>query len=337
MFMVNDSPLLQLCDLNVEFNTHDGVVHAVNDVSFSIAPGEMVALVGESGCGKSATSLAIMGLLPKPYGRISRGEVRFGPAGQPARDLTKLPEDELRKLRGNRLAMIFQDPMTSLNPYLTIEDQLSEVAMLHLGLSRSDATRRAGELLRRAGIPDAERRMRGYPHEFSGGMRQRVMIVMALLCDPQLLIADEPTTALDVTIQAQILDLLSELRRERQLSVLFVTHDLGIVAGRCDRVIVMYAGRVVEIGPTRDVFKTPAHPYTRALLSSVPRIDGATGGKLYSIEGLPPRLDRGSFGACSFAPRCPHAREKCRQGEPALTQFVPYRQRRCVVALEEIR
>jgi oligopeptide transport system ATP-binding protein len=336
MAMTTDVPLLQLRDLNVEFDTHDGVVHAVNDVSFSIGPGEMVALVGESGCGKSATSLAIMGLLPKPYGRVANGEVRFAPAGQAVRDLTKLSEAELRALRGNRLAMIFQDPMTSLNPYLTIEDQLSEVAMLHLGLSRADAARRAGELLRRAGIPDAERRMRGYPHEFSGGMRQRVMIVMALLCDPQLLIADEPTTALDVTIQAQILDLLSEMRRERRLSVLFVTHDLGIVAGRCDRVIVMYAGRVVETGPTREVFRAPAHPYTRALLASVPRLDGATGGKLYSIEGLPPRLDGGPFRACSFASRCPHARDRCRQGEPALVQFTPDRERRCVVPQEEL-
>lgn len=334
--MTTDSPLLQLCDLNVEFDTHDGVVRAVNDVSFAIAPGEMVALVGESGCGKSATSLAIMGLLPKPYGRIAKGEVHFAPTGQQAQDLTRLSEAELRKLRGNRMAMIFQDPMTSLNPYLTVEDQLSEVAMLHLGLSRAEAAHRSAELLRRAGIPDAERRMHGYPHEFSGGMRQRVMIVMALLCDPQLLIADEPTTALDVTIQAQILDLLSELRRERQLSILFVTHDLGIVAGRCDRVIVMYAGRVVETGPTREVFKAPAHPYTRALLASVPRVDGVTGAKLHSIEGLPPRLDGGPFRACSFAPRCAHARDRCREGEPALTDFALNRQRRCVVPVEEI-
>ncbi|HEX2878544.1 MAG TPA: ABC transporter ATP-binding protein [Polyangiaceae bacterium] len=334
--MTTQSPLLQLCDLNVEFDTHDGVVHAVNDVSFAIAPGEMVALVGESGCGKSATSLAIMGLLPKPYGRIAKGAVRFAPAGQQATDLTQLAEEELRRLRGNRMAMIFQDPMTSLNPYLTVEDQLSEVVMLHLGLSRVEAARRAADLLRRAGIPDAERRMQGYPHEFSGGMRQRVMIVMALLCDPQLLIADEPTTALDVTIQAQILDLLSELRRERQLSVLFVTHDLGIVAGRCDRVIVMYAGRVVETGPTREVFRAPAHPYTRALLASVPRVDAATGAKLYSIEGLPPRLDRGPFDACSFAARCPHVRDACRQGEPTLTPFAVNRERRCVVPVGEL-
>lgn len=334
--MTTHSPLLQLCDLNVEFDTHDGVVHAVNNVSFSIAPGEMVALVGESGCGKSATSLAIMGLLPKPYGRIAKGEVRFAPAGQQAQDLTRVSEAELRRLRGNRMAMIFQDPMTSLNPYLTVEDQLSEVAMLHLGLSRVEAARRAAELLRRAGIPDAERRMHGYPHEFSGGMRQRVMIVMALLCDPQLLIADEPTTALDVTIQAQILDLLSELRRERQLAILFVTHDLGIVAGRCDRVIVMYAGRIVETGPTREVFKRPAHPYTRALLASVPRIDSEAGGKLFSIEGLPPRLDRGPFDACAFAPRCPHVREVCKEREPALTQFALDRGRRCVVPVGEI-
>jgi oligopeptide transport system ATP-binding protein len=334
--MTTPSPLLQLCDLNVEFDTHDGVVRAVHDVSFAISPGEMVALVGESGCGKSATSLAIMGLLPKPYGRIAKGAVRFAPAGQQAQDLTQLAEEELRRLRGNRMAMIFQDPMTSLNPYLTVEDQLSEVVMLHLGLSRTEGARRAAELLRRAGIPDAERRMQGYPHEFSGGMRQRVMIVMALLCDPHLLIADEPTTALDVTIQAQILDLLSELRRERQLSVLFVTHDLGIVAGRCDRVVVMYAGRVVETGPTREVFKAPAHPYTRALLASVPRVDAATGARLYSIEGLPPRLDRGPFGACSFAARCPHVRDACRQGEPALTPFAAGRERRCVVPVGEL-
>ncbi|HTM43381.1 MAG TPA: ABC transporter ATP-binding protein [Polyangiaceae bacterium] len=329
--MTDSAALLELRDLCVEFDSNDGVVHAASGVGFRVGRGEIVALVGESGCGKSATSLAIMGLLPKPYGRVSGGEIRFQ-----GRSLTRLSETELRSLRGNQMGMVFQDPMTSLNPYLTVEEQLVEVGTLHLKLSRREAKERAIQLLDYVGIADASRRIRSYPHEFSGGMRQRVMIVMALLCDPQLLIADEPTTALDVTIQAQILALLQQLRKDRGLSILLITHDLGIVAGVCDRVIVMYAGRILETGPTADLFKAPAHPYTRALLNSVPRVDAPAGERLHSIEGLPPRLDRGPFTGCSFAPRCQHVREACHQGEPELVQFDGQRSRRCIVPREEI-
>jgi oligopeptide/dipeptide ABC transporter ATP-binding protein len=326
------APLLEVSDLCIEFATKDGAVRAADHLSFEVQRGEIVAIVGESGSGKSATSLGIVGLLPKPYGRITNGEARFE-----GRALNLLSAEELRRVRGNRIAMIFQDPMTSLNPYLTIGDQLNEVAILHLGLSPKDARKRAIELLDRVGIPDAARRFDAYPHELSGGMRQRVMIVMALLCDPKLLIADEPTTALDVTIQAQILQLLSELRLERQLSIILITHDLAIVAGTSDRVIVMYAGRIVETGPTSEIFRDPSHPYTRALLASVPSIDAKTTTRLHSIDGLPPRLDRGGFSACSFEPRCKYARDACRRGEPPLVEFAIGRARRCVVPLEEIR
>jgi ABC-type dipeptide/oligopeptide/nickel transport system ATPase component len=239
------SPLLEVTDLCVEFRTDTSTVRAVERLSFSVNPGEIVGIVGESGSGKSATSLAILGLLPKPRGRIVGGQVAF--AGQ---DLTRLDADSLRRLRGRKLAMIFQDPMTSLNPYLTIEEQLTEVSILHEGLSKKDARKKALDLLDQVRIPDADSRLGAYPHELSGGMRQRVMIAMALLCEPDLLFADEPTTALDVTTQAQILDLILELRRDRNLSVVLITHDLGVVAGTCDRVLVMYGGRLVEEAPS---------------------------------------------------------------------------------------
>jgi oligopeptide transport system ATP-binding protein len=232
--------------------------------------------------------------------------------------------------------MIFQDPMTSLNPYLTVEEQLAEVGVLHLGLSRKEAVARAVTLLGQVGISDPADRIRSYPHEFSGGMRQRVMIAMALLCDPDVLNADEPTTALDVTIQAQILDLLRRLRRDRGMSIVLITHDLGVVAGLCDRILVMYAGRVVEEASTRELFARPTHPYTLALLKSVPRADGAAHGRLANIEGRPPRLDQ-VFTACTFVPRCPFARPECSRGEPPLVEFAPGRTRRCVVPVEEIR
>jgi oligopeptide transport system ATP-binding protein len=233
--------------------------------------------------------------------------------------------------------MVFQDPMTSLNPYLRIGEQIAEVGELHQGLSRRAAQRRAVDLLERVGIPDPAARAKSYPHELSGGMRQRVMIAMALLCDPELLIADEPTTALDVTIQAQILDLLCELRRERSMAIVLITHDLGVIAGTCDRVLVMYAGRIVESAPAAELFRDPTHPYTRALLRSVPRIGGAARRRLESIEGLPPRLDAGPFDACRFAPRCDSARDACRHGEPPLVEIAPGRARRCAVPPGELR
>ncbi len=320
-------------DLTTEFVTDDGLVRAVDGVSFDVAAGEIVGLVGESGCGKSVTNLSILGLLPKPQGRIPVGSVLFD--GQ---ELVGAPERTLRHIRGNEIAMIFQDPMTSLNPYLTVEEQLAEVGVLHLGLSREDAVAKAVALLARVGIPHPAERIRGYPHEFSGGMRQRVMIAMALLCDPKVLIADEPTTALDVTIQAQILELLKELRAERDMAIILITHDLGVVAGMCDRVMVMYAGRILEEAPVRDLFARPAHPYTAALLRSVPRLDeGVHGHELASIEGLPPRLDRGPFTACTFAPRCGLVRDACLAGEPPLEGFAADRLRRCVVPVEDVR
>jgi len=326
-----DSPLLAVEALRTQFVTDDGLVRAVDGVTFDVGQGEIVGLVGESGCGKSVTNLSILGLLPKPQGRIAGGSVVFE-----GRELVGLPERELQGIRGNDIAMIFQDPMTSLNPYLRVEEQLAEVGQLHLGLSRNRAVGRAVELLRRVGIPDPETRILSYPHEFSGGMRQRAMIAMALLCDPKLLIADEPTTALDVTIQAQILDLLKGLRDERGMSIILITHDLGVVAGMCDRVIVMYAGRIVEEAPTRELYASPAHPYTKALLASVPRLDATAHAMLHSIEGLPPRLDRGPFEACTFAPRCAYVRDACLLAEPALETFAPGRSRRCAVPIEEV-
>jgi ABC-type dipeptide/oligopeptide/nickel transport system ATPase component len=260
--------LLEVDDLHVEFRTRRTRVRAVERLSFAIEPGEIVGLVGESGSGKSVTSLAILGLLESPAGRVTQGSLRF--SGQELRGLSNA---ELRKLRGNRIAMIFQDPSTSLNPYLTIEDQLCEVAELHLSLDRRTARERAVALLSRVGIADAAERIRSYPHQLSGGMRQRACIAMALLCDPDLLIADEPTTMLDVSIQAQILELLREIRQERQMSILFITHDLGVVAELCDRVLVMYAGRLVEQAKVAELFARPLHPYTEALLKSTPRVD----------------------------------------------------------------
>ncbi len=324
--------LLEVSGLQTEFVTDDGLVRAVDGVSFSVDRGEILGIVGESGCGKSVTNLSVMGLLPKPQGRIVGGSVFFD-----GRDLVGLPESELRSVRGNRIAMIFQDPMTSLNPYLRVEEQLVEVAELHMGLSRPEAVKRAVELLDRCGIPDAARRIRGYPHEFSGGMRQRVMIAMALLCDPDLLIADEPTTALDVTIQAQILELIKELRDERGMGVILITHDLGVVAGMCDRVLVMYAGRVVEEAAVEPLFATPGHPYTAALLRSVPTLDDEAHGKLQSIAGLPPRLDGGSFRQCTFLPRCALAHDACNEGDPELIEETPGRKRRCILPVEQVR
>lgn len=292
------APLLDVRNLETQFKTQDGVVKAVNNVSFYVNRGETLGIVGESGSGKSVTSLSVMRLIPNPPGRITGGEVMFD--GQ---DLLKLSEEAMRELRGNRIAMIFQDPMTSLNPVLTVGQQIIESLVLHLKLSQAEARARTVELLQMVGIPGAEKRVDEYPHQFSGGMRQRVMIAMALACNPELLIADEPTTALDVTIQAQILELIEKLQAELGMAVIIITHDLGVVAGMSDRVMVMYAGRVVEEGPTRDIFHNPRMPYTIGLLKSIPRLDNVSGKRLEPIRGLPPDLiTLGQI--CAFSPRC---------------------------------
>jgi oligopeptide/dipeptide ABC transporter ATP-binding protein len=320
---------LRVRDLSVRFVTRDRTVRAVEGISFDVKPGEVVGLVGESGCGKSVTSLAILGLQEQPAGRLT-GSIRLG-----ENELIGMPESGLRKIRGNRISMIFQDPLTSLNPYLRIGEQLAEVLELHRGLRGAAASARMLEIMSQVGIP-GEERLRAYPHQLSGGMRQRVCIAMALLCDPELLIADEPTTMLDVTIQAQILDLLRSLRQTRKMSILFITHDLGVVSELCDRVIVMYAGRIVEQAPTAELLDSPLHPYTEALLKSTPRVDVAGGGTLHPIGGLPPRLPDEKLEECAFAPRCPRVREGCRKAEPALESGGPERLRRCIVPIAEM-
>jgi oligopeptide/dipeptide ABC transporter ATP-binding protein len=320
---------LRVRDLSVSFVSRERTVRAVDGVSFDLAPGEIVGLVGESGCGKSVTSMSVLGLHDKRSARLG-GSIRLG-----EQELLGLPQAELRHVRGNRVSMIFQDPLTSLNPYLRIEEQLGEVLELHLQLEGKAARARMLEMLKLVGIP-GEERLRAYPHQLSGGMRQRVCIAMALLCNPQVLIADEPTTMLDVTIQSQILELLRGLRRERGMSILFITHDLGVVAELCDRVIVMYAGRVVETGRTSEVLQSPLHPYTQALLRSTPRVDIPGGGKLSPIPGLPPRLSGETLTECAFADRCDHARSACREGEPRLEQVSDGRSRRCIVPVREL-
>jgi oligopeptide transport system ATP-binding protein len=304
--------LLQVNDLQTQFFTQDGVVHAVNGISFNVSQGETLGIVGESGCGKSVSMLSIMRLIPQPPGKIAGGQVIFD--GQ---DLLKLSEDAIRRIRGNKIAMIFQDPMTSLNPVLTIGHQISEAIILHLKLSRQEARNRSIELLEKVGIPEAANRLADYPHQFSGGMRQRVMIAMGLSCNPQLLIADEPTTALDVTIQAQIVDLVRELKAELGTAVIWITHDLGVIAGLADRVIVMYAGYIVEAAPVKTLYQDPRMPYTLGLLRSIPRLDEKRRTRLSSIEGLPPDLLSLPTG-CPFSPRCPFAMERCLTEVPQL-------------------
>jgi oligopeptide/dipeptide ABC transporter ATP-binding protein len=308
--------LLSVEDLRVEFWTRRGTVHAVNGVSFDIAAGETLGIVGESGCGKSVTSLAILGILPRA-GRVAGGHALFE-----GRDLIGRPDRELRKIRGRDIAMIFQDPMTSLNPVLTVGRQILESIETHFELDRKEAESRVVELLEQVGIPEAKRRARDYPHQFSGGMRQRAMIAMALACEPKLLIADEPTTALDVTIQAQILDLLRALVAERDTALIMITHDLGVVAGMCERVNVMYGGMVMESGSAEDVFRSPRHPYTLGLLQSVPRLDTPRGRKLQPIEGAPRDMLRAPS-ACPFAPRCAYEVEQSRQEVPPLVEIAP--------------
>lgn len=306
-------PVLQVHDLVTEFHTSHGIVRAVNGISFAIHEGEMLAIVGESGSGKSVAMLSLMGLIPNPPGKARSGEVLLN--GQ---DVLKFNNGQMRKIRGKDLAMIFQDPMTSLNPVMTIGSQLMEPMSLHLGLPKEEAQRRAIELLEKVGIPDATNRIRAYPHQFSGGMRQRVMIAMALSCQPQVLIADEPTTALDVTIQAQIANLVKRLQREFGMAVIWITHDLGLVASLADRVAVMYAGRIVEQGAVEDIFARPRHPYTQGLLHSVPRLDECKPEILPEIRGVPPDLVHLPPG-CPFAPRCDFAMQACQEHEPLLT------------------
>jgi len=320
---------LHVRDLSVSFVTRERTVRAVDGVSFDLEPGEVVGLVGESGCGKSVTSLSILGLHEKPAGRMT-GSIKLG-----EQELVGLPNRELCKIRGNRVSMIFQDPQTSLNPYLRVEEQLGEVLELHLGIKGAPARQRMLEMLKKVGIP-GEERLRAYPHQLSGGMRQRICIAMALLCNPQVLIADEPTTMLDVTIQSQILDLLRRLRQERDMSILFITHDLGVVAELCDRVIVMYAGRIVESGRTAELLERPLHPYTEALLQSTPRVEMKGGGELHPIGGLPPRMSGEKLTECAFAARCRRVREGCRDGEPALEAAASGRLRRCIVPVAEM-
>src|SRR5690348_6534682 len=289
----------------------DGIARAVNGVSYGVDAGETLAVLGESGSGKSVTAQAVMGILDVPPGRIGGGEILFQ-----GRDLLKLKEEERRKIRGAEMAMIFQDALSALNPVLSVGDQLGEMFVVHRGMSRKDARTRAVELMDRVRIPAAAQRVRDYPHQFSGGMRQRIMIGMALALEPALIIADEPTTALDVTVQAQVMDLLADLRREYRMGLILITHDLGVVADVADRIAVMYAGRIVEQAPVHDIYKAPAHPYTRGLLDSIPRLD-QKGQELYAIKGLPPNLLRIPTG-CAFNPRCPKAQDICRTDVPAL-------------------
>ena len=304
--------LLEVKGLRTQFFTQDGVVNAVNGISYTLDEGETLAIVGESGCGKSVGVMSLIRLIPSPPGRVVGGEVWFD-----GRDLLKLDDDEIRQVRGNRIAMIFQDPMTSLNPVLTVGRQISESLQLHLGMDKQQARKRSAELLELVGIPGAANRLDDYPHQFSGGMRQRVMIAMGLSCNPQLLIADEPTTALDVTIQAQIVDLVKKLKEEIGMAIIWITHDLGVVAGLAERMIVMYAGFIVEEAEVRDLYAHPRHPYTIGLLGSLPRLDAGRPEKLTSIEGLPPDLIDLPKG-CPFYARCSFRIDRCREENPRL-------------------
>jgi oligopeptide transport system ATP-binding protein len=304
-------PLLNVSDLRTYFHTRSGVYRAVDGVNFSVERGETLGIVGESGSGKSVTCYSIMGLIPTPPGRIESGTAMFDGV-----DLLHCTPQQARAIRGKRVAMIFQDPMTSLNPYLRVSEQIIEPLLIHEKISRRDALARALAMLEEVGINDAAKRMHYYPHEFSGGMRQRVMIAMALITKPELLIADEPTTALDVTVQAQILELIKKMQRDIGMAVVFITHDLGVVSGLCDRVQVMYAGRIVETADTRTLFRNPRHPYTRALQRSIPALQ-SKGAELYTIPGLPPDVSKPIPG-CAFAPRCEFAADRCTLVRPEL-------------------
>ncbi len=306
----NTATILDVANLKTVFNTRDGAVHAVNGVSFSLAPGELLGIVGESGSGKSVTMMSLMDLLPSPPAEIVSGEITID-----GEDVREMSVEKMRELRGGKVGFIFQDPMTSLNPVFTVGFQLMEPLREHLGMSKPQARARAAELLELVGIPDAQSRLKDYPHQFSGGMRQRVMIAIALSCDPKVLIADEPTTALDVTIQAQILELVRELRQKMGMAIIWITHDLGVIAGIADRVAVMYAGQIVEHAPVKELFSNPQHPYTRALLETLPSFDGERDDRLCCIDGQPPNMTAHPT-SCEFAPRCPFVSDKCRSENP---------------------
>ena len=318
--------LLSVRNLSVHFHNRDGVTRAVDRLSFDVAAGETLGIVGESGCGKSVTSLSVMGLLPARIGRVAGGDIVFR-----GNSLLSRSDRELRAIRGGEIAMIFQEPMTSLNPVHRVGDQIAEAVVIHEGLDRKSARKRALEVMEFVRIPDAARRFKEYPHQFSGGMRQRAMIAMALVCKPDLLIADEPTTALDVTIQAQILRLMSDLQREMGTSVIMITHDLGVVAETCDRVMVMYAGRKVEEAPVEALFDTPMHPYTRGLMTAKPRLGGPALAKLTEIPGVVPALNRPMTG-CAFAPRCAFATARCRSESPEIRTVSPHHSVACFEA-----
>ncbi|GAC1479201.1 MAG: ABC transporter ATP-binding protein [Candidatus Dormibacteria bacterium] len=322
------TPVLQVKGLRTQFFTDDGVVKAVDDVSFDLHPGETLGIVGESGCGKSVTALSILRLIQEP-GRIVSGEIRFK-----GDDLLTMSEEEVREIRGKDIAMIFQDPLSSLNPVLPIGFQIEEAMGAHGRISSKDSVNRTVELLKQVRIPSARERLKDYPHQFSGGMRQRVMIAMGLSNAPSILIADEPTTALDVTVQAQILELLTDLNHDLKTAIIMITHNMGVVAGLCSRVIVMYAGRIVEQGPVHDIFKNPQHPYTWSLLRSIPRLDSDRSERLLSIEGLPPDLIAPPKG-CRFHPRCQFKVERCRHDDPPLMDMGPAHEAACWVTMDQ--
>jgi oligopeptide transport system ATP-binding protein len=326
---MTDEVILQVKDLKTYFTVDEGLVKAVDGVSFDLHKGETLGIVGESGSGKSVTNLSIINLIPTPPGKIAGGEVLY--RGQ---DLLKIPAHDLRKIRGNKVSMIFQDPMTSLNPFLKVSTQMIETIVLHQGLDKKAAKEKAIEMLKLAGIPAPEKRIDQYPHQFSGGMRQRVMIAMGLSCNPEILIADEPTSALDVTIQAQILELMQDLTKKLGTAVILITHSLGVVAGMCDTLCVMYAGRIVERGRTEDIFEKPMHPYTMGLIKSVPRLDRENAERLYSIEGQPPNvIDLPD--CCPFYPRCDKAKDICKKKYPAVAQAENGRAVSCWLYAEE--
>ena len=304
------APVLDVKDLKTVFRVRGGEVHAVNSVSFDLRPGELLGVVGESGSGKSVTMMSLLGLLPSPPAEVREGTVMLGD-----RDLLKVDEDTLRNIRGGDIGFVFQDPMTSLNPVFTVGFQIMEPLRAHMGMTKAQARDRSVELLDLVGIPDARRRLKDFPHQFSGGMRQRVMIAIALACNPKVLIADEPTTALDVTIQAQILELVKDLRQKLGMAIIWITHDLGVIAGIADRVMVMYGGQVVEQGPVKELFADPAHPYTRALLQTMPKLHGTRDEKLRVIEGQPPMLGQHPT-SCPFRDRCAHSFERCATENP---------------------
>jgi len=321
--------LLEVQGLETTFKTSEGIVHAVNGVSFGLKEGETLGVVGESGCGKSVTMLSVLGLIPSPPGKVIAGSAKFFD-----RDLIKMTRDEIRAVRGAQIGMVFQDPMTSLNPVLTVGRQLTEPLILHLGMTKKQAEDRAAELLEMVGIPKAKDRLSDYPHQFSGGMRQRVMIAMSLSCSPQLLIADEPTTALDVTIQAQITDLVKRLRNELGMAIIWISHDLGVVAGLAQRVIVMYGGYIIEEAAVNELYANPSHPYTIGLIGSLPRVDKGENSKLVSIDGVPPLLlEKPTH--CPFAPRCKWVMERCWKENPVLETVAPEHRVACWVDVKK--